>query len=378
MSSLKPKPRPVFIFLLTIVLLSLDLPARADFSISGTLSQLDQGTKLQLLRQDLDTRNQINEGELAVQSNHSFEKVFNIEPGLFNLEIPGLGTIPLALADGEHVVIIANPNNSNSFSVSGSPATDILMAYEAFRKESLARLVYPPRAKLNEATADRLSPEEMAPMAQAEVDGYNAHRRELNDFTIGHVGSSMALYATSPRWDGDYRLEELREQVATFAKKHPDLAITRSMRERLRLFGITAVGARATPLSGTSLGGKTISLEDFKGKVVLVDFWASWCGPCRVENRHYPKLLEKYSKSGFEIFGINLDDDRTVWAGASKQDMVSWPQVSDLRGLDSPMAKAYNVSALPVSFLLDREGRILAKNLRGQGLARKLEELFGK
>ena len=320
----------------------------------------------------MDTRNHINEGELKIQSDHSFEKVFNSEPGLFNLAIPGRGPIPLAIADGQQVRISAD------FSVSGSSDTDILLAYEAYRKESLTRLVYPPRAALNQATAARISPDEMAPLAQAEVDGYNAHRRELNDFTIGRVGSSIALYATSLRWDGDYRLDELQTQVDAFVKKHPDLAITRSMQERLRRFRLTAVGALAPPLSGTSLGGETFSLEDFRGKVVLVDFWASWCGPCRVENRHYPKLLEKHSKDGFAVFGINLDDDRRVWTIASKQDSVTWPQVSDLLALDSPMAKAYNVSALPVSFLLDRDGRILAKNLRGEGLARKLEELIGK
>ncbi len=378
MSSIKPKQRAVFLFLLIVFFLSHCLPARADFFISGSLSQLDPGTKIRLLRQDLETQNQANEGELLLRSDHSFEKVFKGEPGLFDLEIPGWGTLPLAVADGEQVVIRVNSGVSNIYSVAGSPATDILMAYEAFRKESLARLVYPPRAALNRATAAGASSEEMARLAQAEVDGYAAHRRELNDFTIEQVGGSMALYATSLRWDGDYRLEELRKQVAAFAEKYPDLAITRSMQERLRLFRLTAVGVKAAPLSGTSLEGESIALDDFKGEVVLVDFWASWCGPCRVENRHHPKLLEKYSEDGFEIFGINLDEDRTAWTTASKQDLVGWPQVSDQLGFDSPMAKAYNVSALPVTFLLDREGRILAKNLRGEALTRKLEELFGK
>jgi len=154
------------------------------------------------------------------------------------------------------------------------------------------------------------------------------------------------------------------------------LVITRSMQERIRLFFLTAVGARAAPLSGSDLDGKQYSLEDFQDKVVLVDFWASWCGPCRVENRHYPKLLEKYSKYGFEVFAINLDDTRAIWERASDQDGVTWPQVSDLKGLKSPMAKAYNVSALPMSFLLDTEGRIIGKNLRGKQLSEKLAELF--
>lgn len=378
MSSIDLKQRTVIGLLSIVAFLSPGPPVRADFTISGSAPQLDPGTTLQLFRQDLDTQDRSNEAELLVRSDGSFERVFNGEPGLFDLEIPGRVTVPLAPTDGEHVVVHVNPGDDNGYSVAGSPGTDILTAYEAFRKESLARLVYPPRTALNEAASTGASSETMARLAQAEVDGYAAHRRELNDFTIEQVGDSMALYATSLRWDGDYRLEELQELVDGFADKHPDLNITRSMQERLRLFRQTAVGAKAAPLKGANLKGEPVSLDDFKGKVVLVDFWASWCGPCRVENRHHPKLLEEYSEQGFEILGVNLDEDRTVWAAASRQDGVDWPQVSDQLGFESPMAKAYNVSALPVTFLLDREGRILAKNLRGEALARKLEELFGK
>lgn len=378
MSSFNLKQRAVIGVLSIGVFLSQCLPARADFTISGNVPQLEPGTSLQLFRRDLDAQERSVEGEMFVRADHSFEKVFEGEPGLFDLEIPGRGAVPLAPADGERVVIRVNSEVGDGYSVAGSPGTEMLMAYEAFRKDSLARLVYPPRAALNEARAAGASSEKLAELAQAEVDGYAAHRRELNDFTIDRVGDSTALYATSLRWDGDYRLDELQEMVAGFAEKHPDLAVTRSMRERLRLFRQTAVGAKAPSLGGKSLGGETISLDDFKGKVVLVDFWASWCGPCRVENRHHPKLLEKYSEDGFEILGINLDEDRAAWAEASKQDGVDWPQVSDQLGFDSPMAKSYNVSALPMAFLLDREGRILAKNLRGDALARKLEELFGK
>ena len=349
----------------------------ADFSIQGTISHLDSGTKLRLLRQDLDARNETEEGVLLIQADHAFKQNFSGEPGVFNLEIPGWDRIPLAIDSGQNVKITVHSDNAGDFEISGSPDSEVLHAYESFRKDSLTRLVYPPRAILNQATSNGASTEKLAPLAQAEVDGYSAHKRELNDFTIEHAGSLVALYATSLRWDGDYRISEIQNQVDAFAKRHPGLVITESMRERIRLFGLTAIGAMGAPLSGQDFNGEAYSLEDFRGNVVLVDFWASWCVPCRVENRHYPKLLETYSNYGFEVFGINLDDSRSNWIRSSHQDEVTWPQVSDLLGLKSPMAQAYNVTALPMSFLLDGEGRIIDRNLRGEELSKRLGEMFG-
>lgn len=344
----------------------------ADFAISGTLPSLTPGTKLQLERVDLDRRTETSIGEIIVGNDHRFETHFNSEPGLFNLITQRYGTIPLAIDVGQNITITA----TSDISVTGSPDTDVLKAYEAFRKESLTRLVYPPRAKLNQVKDLGLPAEQLAPLAQAEVDGYAAHKRELNDFTIEHASDSVALYATSLRWDGDYRLDELQTLVDEFAETYPDLAITRSMQERLRLFSITASGATAAPLSGKDLDGTPYSLDDFKGKTVLVDFWASWCVPCRVENRHYPELLEKYATQDFVVLAVNMDDTRSAWGRATSQDNITWPQISDGLAFKSPMAAAYNVSALPMSFLISPDGKILGRNLRGEALDKKLESVL--
>ena len=350
--------------------------AQADFSISGSGAVLEPGNAVKLYRQDLDARTQVEELSTDIQGDKTFQLTVSGEPGYFTLNISGWGNIPLAVDDGQQVDITILSKEASDFTVAGSPDTKVLLAYEAYRKDSLYRLVYPPRAALNKATAMRMSPDKMAPLAQAEVDGYIAHKWELNDFTADKAGTSIALYATSLRWDDSHRIEEIEKQVASFAEKHPGLAITKSMQERLRKFKLTAIGSKAAPLAGQDLDGTPRSLEDFKDQYVLVDFWASWCGPCRVENRHFPKVLEKYSKNGFNILGVNMDSNRTIWSRTSQQDAVTWPQISDLQALNSPMAKAYNVSALPMSFLLDRDGRIIAKNLRGDALDKKLSELF--
>lgn len=352
--------------------------ALADFTISGVLPSLEPGAQVQLLREDLDQRSQSLEGEILVQANRSFKATFNGEPGLFSLVLPSSEKIALAIDADQGIVIRSNPESPTDYQIDGSPDTELLQAYEAFRKDSLERLVYPPRAELNQANTSGASAETMARLAAGEVEGYEAHRRELNDFSIDQVKDSIALYATSLRWHSDHRREALEARVDAFTQSHGDLSITRSMVERMRLFKLTAIGAIASPLSGAALNGETLSLETYRGKIVLVDFWASWCVPCRVENRHYQGLLETYSSHGFAIFGVNLDESRSTWAMASKQDGVYWPQISDSLGWDSPLAAAYNVSALPVSFLLDADGRIIARNLRGEPLAAKLEALFEK
>ena len=348
----------------------------ADFSISGSGKALAPGNQVKLFRQDLDARSQVEELSTEVQADKTFRLTVSGEPGYFTLDIAGQIKIPLAGDKGQEISVQIDSADPRGTTISGSPDSEVLLAYESLRKDSLVRLVYPPRAALNKAAASRMSAVKMAPLAQAEVDGYIAHKRELNDFTADQAGTSIALYATSLRWDDSHRIDEIEKQVAAFAEKHPDLAITRSMQQRIRKFKLTAIGAKAAPIAGTDLDGTQRSLDDFKGQYVLVDFWASWCGPCRVENRHFPKVLEKYSKNGFNILGINMDSNRTIWSRTSQQDGVTWPQISDLQALNSPMAKAYNVSALPMSFLLDGEGRIIAKNLRGEALDKKLTELF--
>ena len=352
--------------------------ASADFTVSGTLDQLEPGATLQLLREDLDQRNSTLEGKTLVQSNHSFKATFTGEPGLFSLVLPSGEVVALAIDDGQNVTIKSALENDSGFRITGSPDTNILQAYESFRKDSLARLVYPPRALLNQANDTGADSATMARLSAGEVEGYAAHKRELNDFSIEQAKTSIALYATSLRWDADHRIGELEAQATAFAQAHPTLAITRSMLERMRLFKLTSIGSIGSPISGKSIDGKQLSLEDFRGKTVLLDFWASWCVPCRVENRHYPSLLEKYASDGFAIFAVNLDESRTSWAIASKRDGVYWPQISDPLVWKSPAALAYNVGALPVSFLLDPEGRIIARNLRGEQLDAKLEVLFGK
>lgn len=142
--------------------------------------------------------------------------------------------------------------------------------------------------------------------------------------------------------------------------------------------GKIAIGAEAPDMAFANPDGKIKKLSDLRGNVVLIDFWASWCRPCRMENPNVVRLYNKYHKKGFEIYSVSLDRDKNSWKKAIADDNLSWENhVSDLGYWNSAGAKLYGVSSIPCTFLLDRDGKILAKNLRGEALHEALKKIFG-
>lgn len=137
-------------------------------------------------------------------------------------------------------------------------------------------------------------------------------------------------------------------------------------------------GQMAAEIALLSTTGDTLRLSSLKGKVVLLDFWASWCGPCRVANRGLAKLYPKFKDKGFEIFAVSLDTDKSDWKNAIKKDKVSWMQVIDPGGWDTPTASNWGIVALPTSYLIDREGRLIAMDMAGKELEKALKELIDK
>ncbi|MFD2585515.1 redoxin domain-containing protein [Croceitalea marina] len=150
----------------------------------------------------------------------------------------------------------------------------------------------------------------------------------------------------------------------------------KELSEQLNAMAATEVGASAPKFSGPTPDGKILALNDVKGKLTLVDFWAAWCRPCRAENPNIVSVYHKYKDKGFNVVGVSLDRKSEDWLKAIEADSLAWNHVSNLQYFNDPIAKMYNINAIPAAFLLDENGVIVAKDLRGPALEEKVAELL--
>ena len=207
-------------------------------------------------------------------------------------------------------------------------------------------------------------------------------QQEKKDFILSYINSNKNSYVGAAY----AYLFSLQEENTTFAQaiytalsdslKKSFYAL--EMKNKIDAVGKSDVGAIAADFASIDTDGKAFKLSDFyKGKkLVLIDFWASWCGPCRKENPNVVKAYSQYNSKGFEVLGVSLDEEKMDWINAIEKDKLIWKQVSDLKGWKSQAARLYNVEAIPTNFLIDGAGKIIATNLRGNDLEKKLAELF--
>jgi thiol-disulfide isomerase/thioredoxin len=193
---------------------------------------------------------------------------------------------------------------------------------------------------------------------------------------VPQMGSKLvALWATN-FLPADSELATLEEIGNRFRQSKPNHPQVKPFLENLKRLKGANQGSEAPEIALPTPSGEILALSSLKGKYVLIDFWASWCGPCRQENPNVVKTYAKYKDKGFEIFGVSLDKDKAAWLKAIENDQLVWKHVSDLQYWNSVGAQAYGVNSIPMTFLLDPAGKIVAKGLRGPALEQYLANIF--
>jgi len=210
----------------------------------------------------------------------------------------------------------------------------------------------------------------------AQLDKWKEAGKELLQMAPAGTQNKEVLYLTLIKMVLPYDDAYARELAKAYNQEYPQSEFSKRILAKIPK-GAPEVGEQAPDIQLQDPSGKKVSLSSLKGKVVLLDFWASWCGPCRRENPNVVAIYNKYKDKGFTIFSVSLDNAKDNWVQAIKADQLSWgSHVSDLKGWKSSAAALYGVKSIPQTFLLDKDGKVLAVNLRGESLEAALREIF--
>ncbi|HVU99275.1 MAG TPA: TlpA disulfide reductase family protein [Puia sp.] len=212
--------------------------------------------------------------------------------------------------------------------------------------------------------------------SEAKLADDERQKQAAKAFVQTHPASYVSAFALLNYFSYNPNERELDSLVSGLDPRVRTSYLGQLVNEVLRGAKLTAIGNAAPAFTQNDVDGKAVALSSFRGKYVLVDFWASWCGPCRQENPNVVKAYRQYHAKGFTIVGVSLDDQKDRWVAAIKKDGLAWTQVSDLKGWDNQVASLYGIKGIPMNFLLDKNGSIIAKGLTGEALEKKLAELL--
>lgn len=369
--------------------------SKGEYLITGTVKGLKSGTLY------LQKPNEMGMGATSVDTVKIVDGKFEIkgktnEPSIHFLQLDKVpGNVPLILEEGKIEVIINKDKleesrakgsfNNDEFTAFNDESTKIRKRLEpsinAFKKANQTRMMEA-QMKSDTATSKKIMKE------------FEVVTKDLNDFyaefPTKHPKAYISLLLTQSMFGRRDMKQEEVEKI--FNKLDPSLRKTKIGKEITKNIEMVkkmkasqnapkkalAVGDLAPDFTAPSLDGKTVNLKQSLGKVTLVDFWASWCGPCREENPNVVALYNDLHKNGLNIIGVSLDEDKEDWKKAVAKDKLSWTHVSNLKKWSDPIALDYGISEIPSTFLLDAQGKIVAKDLRGDELKAKVKELLSK
>lgn len=349
--------------------------AKGSLKITGEIAGMDTG-RLEFLYPVADSSH----SDTVLVKGGKFEYAFELKEPT-NMIFRKLGT------RGEEVSFFADPgkvtitgyNDSMWTSkVTGGPTqTLFVQADEKFREimkpiQGLAGAYNAAQQSQNVTEMERIQQEYTVMQARLQ----DSAKSYAKDFVFANRNNIIAAYFSLVYLNEPGKEDFMKSVYDTLTPAVKKSFFGTKMGELISSMSKTSIGVVAPDFTQNDPTGKPVSLSSLRGQYVLVDFWASWCQPCRQENPNIVSAYNTYKDKGFTILGVSLDQDSTAWKKAIADDKLTWNHVSDLKYWENAAAKTYGIRSIPASFLLDKEGKIIAKDLRGEALAAKLAELM--
>ena len=351
------------------------------FELKGTLTN-SKGETLYLEKLASQTPLRVDSCVLDENGNFSFENY-----------VPTLGFYRIKFSEQNFGMLVMDSTNKisitgsakdlgNTYKVEGSPDTKLFLEYneetKVFQRQQDSlneafRYAMTTGGKMDSLRVDSLS-KTFEGIYLKVVDGYCARVAEKAKANASMFPTIIAIQPLDPEKYADV-FKAVDEGLMKKYPNNADVNMFHNMMAKMNANPFKA-GVEAPEINLPDPSGKNIALSSLRGKVVLIDFWASWCGPCRKEMPNVVAAYKKYKSKGFEIYGVSLDKEVGPWVEAIKKDGITWTQVSDLKWWQSDVVKTYNIQGIPFTVLLDKEGKVIAKDLRGDALDAKLKEIL--
>ena len=346
------------------------------YEISGSVEGVEDGKQVYLHKHTLNSRPVPVDTTEVKNEKFSFKGKVE-EPHLHYLFVQDVqAPLPFIVEEG-NIEMEVYKDSIGLSKLSGTPSNDDLAAYIA-NSSNLRGKVKAIREQVEQAKqqGDQVS---MNTLNETYVEIIEEGKNYDHDFVKSNPDSHMSVLIMEQMLGTNSKTPEdispLYDSLSVAVKEtEAGKALGAKLKEATRL----TTGAKAPEFSGPTPEGGVIALKETLEKVTIVDFWAAWCKPCRVENPNLVALYKEYDDKGLNILGVSLDRKAEDWKKAIEQDSLTWNHVSNLQHWNDPIAKLYNIRSIPATYLLDSEGKIIAKDLRGQALYDKVAELLNK